>query len=157
MRRSISYGRGSIDYEKKMCVRGHFCMFGSYESTFYNWIAAFYGMKISRSTKKLLSFEGRPSDKFSIEIHRRWNLAKIWCFCNSIVTDSEWSIACWILFGSLRIHAVLKFFWELQIWEWLTWYMLKILQNIKLFTWYSINNIDYKQGSKDIEADEDLK
>ena len=56
---------------------GHFCMFGSYESTFYRWTATFYGMKLSRHVKKLLSFEGRPSDIFSVETR---NLVKIWCF-----------------------------------------------------------------------------
>ena len=54
-------------------------MLGSHESTFYLWPAAFYGMKLSRRVKKLLSFEGRPSDIFTIEIYRR-NLVKIWCF-----------------------------------------------------------------------------
>ena len=48
-------------------VRGHFCMFVSYESTFYRRAAAFYGTKLSRRVKKLLSFEGRPSDNFSEE------------------------------------------------------------------------------------------
>ena len=37
---------------------------------FYHWIAAFYGMKLSCQTKRLLSFEDWPSDKFSIEICR---------------------------------------------------------------------------------------
>ena len=54
-------------------------MFGSCESTFYRWTATFYGMKLSRCVKKLLSSEGRPSDNFSIEIYRG-NLVKIWCF-----------------------------------------------------------------------------
>ena len=83
---------------------GHFGMFCSYESTFYCWTAAFYGMKIScrvkkllrfegrpsyvfsilptvkwEIVKKLLRFEGRPSHVFSIQIYRR-NLSKIWCF-----------------------------------------------------------------------------
>ena len=60
-------------------VRGHFCMFGTYESTFYCWTAAFYGKKISRSLKKLLTFEGQRLDSFSIEIYRG-NLVKIWSF-----------------------------------------------------------------------------
>ena len=59
---------------------------GSYESTFYRWTAAFYGAKISRRVKKSLSFEGRPSSNFSIEIYSR-NLVKIWIF---------WSIFFWV-------------------------------------------------------------
>ena len=35
---------------------GHFCMFGSYESTFYRWTATFYGTKISLRVKKFLIF-----------------------------------------------------------------------------------------------------
>ena len=58
---------------------GHFCIFGSYESTFYCWTAAFYGTKISRRVKKLLTFEGQSSDNFPIEIYRG-NLVKIWSF-----------------------------------------------------------------------------
>ena len=58
---------------------GHFYMFGSYESTFYRWTAAFYVTKLSRHVKKLLSFEGQPSDNFPIEMYRR-TLVKIWSF-----------------------------------------------------------------------------
>ena len=68
-----------FDIKARGGVRGHFGMFGSYESTFYCWTAAFYGMKISCRVKKLLRFEGWLSHIFSIQIHRG-NLAKIWCF-----------------------------------------------------------------------------
>ena len=51
-------------------VRGHFCMFSSYESTLYCRTAAFYGTKISRRVKKLLTFEGQPLDSFPIVIYR---------------------------------------------------------------------------------------
>ena len=55
--------------EGKRGVRGHFCMFGSFESTFYRWTAAFYGTKILRRVKKLLTFEGQSSDNFPY-----WNI-----------------------------------------------------------------------------------
>ena len=51
-------------------VWGHFCMFGSYERTCYCWTAAFYGTKKARRVKKLLTFEGQPSDNFPVEIYR---------------------------------------------------------------------------------------
>ena len=76
-------------------VRGHFGMFCLYESTFYCWTAAFYGMKISCRVKKLLKFEGRPSHVFSIQIYRG-NLAKIWCFLS-------------IFFYFLTFHVVKHF------------------------------------------------
>ena len=59
--------------------QGHFCMFGSRGSTFHRWTAAFDKIKIFHSTKKLLTSEGRSSDKFSIEVCRR-KLAIIWRF-----------------------------------------------------------------------------
>ena len=52
-------------------VRGHFCMFGSYESTFYHQTTPFYGTKISCLVKKLLSCEGPLSDNFPIETYGR--------------------------------------------------------------------------------------
>ena len=70
---------------------------GTYESTFYRWTAAFYGMKLSRRVKKLLSFVGRPSDNFSIEIYGR-NLVKIWSFL---------SIVCLLtLHAHIHLHAL---------------------------------------------------
>ena len=42
----------------------HFC---TYESTFYRGTDAFCRLKLSGSAKKLLRFEGRPSDKFPIK------------------------------------------------------------------------------------------
>ena len=38
-------------------LQGHFCMSGSYESTFYRWKVAFYATKISRRVKKLSRLE----------------------------------------------------------------------------------------------------
>ena len=67
------------EFKARGGVRGHFCMFDSYESTFYCWTAAFYGTKISRRVKKLLTVEGQPLDSFPIEIYRG-NLVKIWSF-----------------------------------------------------------------------------
>ena len=68
---------------------GHFCIFGSYESTFYCWTAAFYGMKQSHCVKKLFSFENLPSDNISIEIYRR-NLVKIWSFWSIFFSFLTW-------------------------------------------------------------------
>ena len=53
---------------------GHVCMFGSYESTFYRWTAAFYGPKISRCVKKFLSIEDGLLDNFSTEIHWKFGI-----------------------------------------------------------------------------------
>ena len=52
-------------------IRGHFCMFRSYESILYCLTTAFYGTKLSRRVKKLLSFQGWRSDNFPTEICRR--------------------------------------------------------------------------------------
>ena len=60
-------------------VWGHFCNFGSHESTFYRRTAAFYVTKISRCVKKILSFEGQSSDHFPMEIYRR-NLVEFHSF-----------------------------------------------------------------------------
>ena len=41
----------------RMGIQGHFCMFGSYESTFYCGLATFYRTKISLPVLKLWHFE----------------------------------------------------------------------------------------------------
>ena len=45
-------------------VQGHFCMFSSNESPFHRSTAPFNGTKIPQCVKKLLTFEGQPSDNF---------------------------------------------------------------------------------------------
>ena len=47
----------------RMGIRGHFCMFSSYESTFYCGVASFYGTKISLLVLKLSHFEVWASHK----------------------------------------------------------------------------------------------
>ena len=41
-------------------------MFGSYKSTFYRWLAPFYGIEIAQSVNNLLSFEGQLLENFPI-------------------------------------------------------------------------------------------
>ena len=68
----------------------HFCMFGSYESTFYHWTAAFYGTKILRRVKKLLTFEVQSSDNFPIEIFL--SETKILQFCKNGKFMTGWTL-----------------------------------------------------------------
>ena len=63
----------------RMGIRGHFCMFGSYESTFYCRPATFYRTKISLFVLKLSHFEIWSSRKFIWE-YEGAKMAKIELF-----------------------------------------------------------------------------
>ena len=69
---------------------------GSFLHVWHIWkcrsTGTFYGMKLSRCVKKLMCFEGRTSDNFSIEIYRRNLVFLVHIF---LLFDLRGSKSCW--------------------------------------------------------------